>query len=103
MTAPTDRDLIQRARRGANDAFGELVTRYQTGVFNVCYRILHERGEAEDMAQETFIRAHGKLGSFDIENINEVLTREGLMGWELVSTLNVGPMRPILLFLKKKC
>ncbi|HOX71255.1 MAG: DUF4177 domain-containing protein [Dokdonella sp.] len=43
------------------------------------------------------------LGSFDIENINEVLTREGLMGWELVSTLNVGPMRPILLFLKKKC
>lgn len=43
------------------------------------------------------------LGSFDIESINEVLMREGLKGWELVSTLNVGPMRPILLFLKKKC
>jgi len=42
------------------------------------------------------------LGSFDVENINEVLAREGMKGWELVSTLNVGPMRPIYLFLKKK-
>ncbi|MGB0134327.1 DUF4177 domain-containing protein [Dokdonella sp.] len=41
------------------------------------------------------------MGSFEAEAINEVLTREGLKGWELVSTLNVGPMRPIFLFLKK--
>lgn len=67
MTAPTDRDLIIRARRGESEAFGELVTRYQTGVFNVCYRILHERGEAEDMAQETFMRAYDRLHIFDIE------------------------------------
>ena len=67
MTAPTDRDLIQRARRGANDAFGELVTRYQTGVFNVCYRMLHERGAAEDLAQETFMRAYDRLHTFDLE------------------------------------
>lgn len=67
MTAPTDRDLILRARRGESEAFGELVTRYQTGVFNVCYRMLHERGEAEDMAQETFMRAYDRLHTFDIE------------------------------------
>ncbi len=67
MTAPTDRDLIQRARRGANDAFGELVTRYQAGVFNVCYRMLHERGEAEDLTQETFMRAYDRLHTFDLE------------------------------------
>ena len=69
MTAPTDRDLIVRARRGAagSDAFGELVTRYQTGVFNVCYRLLHERGEAEDLAQETFMRAYDRLHTFDLE------------------------------------
>lgn len=41
------------------------------------------------------------MGSFDADSINEVLVREGLKGWELVSTLNVGPMRPIFLFLKK--
>lgn len=70
MNAPTDRDLILRARRGDADsaeAFGELVTRYQTSVFNVCYRILHERGEAEDLAQEVFIRAYDRIHTFDIE------------------------------------
>lgn len=67
MSAPTDRDLIQQARRGDAAAFSELVTRYQTSVFNVCYRILHERTDAEDMAQETFIRAHERLDTFDDE------------------------------------
>ena len=67
MSAPSDRDLIQRARRGDAEAFGELVTLHQTSVFNVCYRILHERAEAEDMAQETFMRAHERLNTFDDE------------------------------------
>ena len=67
MSAPSDRDLIQRARRGDAEAFGELVIRYQTSVFNVCYRILHERAEAEDMTQETFLRARERLHTFDEE------------------------------------
>ena len=40
MAEPTDRDLALRARRGDADAYGELVRRYQTSVFNVCYRLL---------------------------------------------------------------
>lgn len=67
MDAPSDRDLILNTRHGDTAAFGELVLRHQTSVFNVCYRIVHERGEAEDMTQETFIRAHDRLHSFDIE------------------------------------
>jgi RNA polymerase sigma-70 factor, ECF subfamily len=67
MNAPSDRDLILQARRGESDAFGELVKRYQISVFNVCYRILHERGEAEDLAQESFIRAYDRIHTFDIE------------------------------------
>ncbi|HET6822365.1 MAG TPA: sigma-70 family RNA polymerase sigma factor [Anaerolineales bacterium] len=67
MSAPSDRDLIQRARRGDAEAFGELVLRYQTSVFNVCYRILHERLDAEDMTQETFLRARDRLHLFDEE------------------------------------
>ena len=67
MSAPSDRDLIQRARRGDAEAFGELVTRHQTSVFNVCYRMLHERAEAEDMTQETFLRVHDRLDMFDSE------------------------------------
>ncbi len=67
MNALTDRDLILRARHGDTESFGELIMRYQTSVFNVCYRILHERGEAEDLAQETFIRAYDRIHTFDIE------------------------------------
>ena len=71
MNAPSDRDLVLQAQRGgdanAAEAFGELVTRYQTGVFNVCYRILHERSEAEDLAQESFIRGYDRIQTFDIE------------------------------------
>jgi RNA polymerase sigma-70 factor (ECF subfamily) len=67
MNAPSDRDLIQDARRGDGQAFGELIRRYQTSVFNVCYRILHERAEAEDMAQESFVRGHERLNTFDAE------------------------------------
>ena len=67
MNAPTDRDLILRARRGDPEAYGDLVSRHQTGVFNVCYRILHNRADAEDLAQETFIRALDRLHTFDLE------------------------------------
>jgi RNA polymerase sigma-70 factor (ECF subfamily) len=67
MADPTDRDLAIRARRGEAEAFGELVRRYQTAVFNVCYRLMGERREAEDAAQEGFIRAFERLDSFDAE------------------------------------
>lgn len=67
MDAPSDRDLILHARRGEAGAYGELVERHQKAVFNACYRILHDRSGAEDMAQETFLRAHARLGGFDLE------------------------------------
>ena len=67
MAASPDRELLVRARRGDRNAFGELVTCYQTGVFNVCYRLLHERDEAEDLAQETFMRAYDRLHIFDLD------------------------------------
>jgi len=65
--ASSDRDLVLRARRGDAEAFGELVRRYQTAVFNVCYRLMGERRDAEDMAQEAFIRAYARLETFDVE------------------------------------
>ncbi len=67
MDDPSDRDLILRARRGDAQAFGELVRRYQNTVFNVCYRLIGERREAEDMTQEAFLRAYARLGTFDPE------------------------------------
>jgi len=67
MEASPDRDLILRARRGDPEAFGELVRAHQAGVFNVCYRMMGERREAEDMAQEAFLRAYERIHTFDME------------------------------------
>jgi RNA polymerase sigma-70 factor (ECF subfamily) len=49
------------------EAYGELVRRYQSSVFNVCYRIFGEKRDAEDLAQETFIRAFQRLETFDLD------------------------------------
>ncbi len=65
MDETPDQTLVLRTRRGEVEAFGDLVRRYQGSVFNVCYRLLGERREAEDLAQETFIRAYRRLETFD--------------------------------------
>lgn len=63
--APDDTALARLARDGDGQAFGALVARHQQSVFNVCYRLTGERREAEDMAQEAFIRAYQRLRTFD--------------------------------------
>ncbi len=67
MDELTDRILVERSLRGDVDAYGELVRRYQTSVFNVCYRLMGERQGAEDQTQEAFLRAFRRLETFDIE------------------------------------
>lgn len=58
--------LIHASRQGDSVAYGELVRRHQQAVFSTCYRVLHNRQDAEDMTQETFVRAFGKLHTFDV-------------------------------------
>ncbi len=65
MSDASDAELVVRTRAGEVQAFGELVRRYQTAVFNVCYRLAGERREAEDMAQEAFLRAYQRLETYD--------------------------------------
>ena len=67
MPSQTDRDLVRRARQGNTEAYGELVQNYQSLVFNVCYRLMGERCEAEDITQETFLRAFKHLEQYDPE------------------------------------
>src|SRR5258708_34702426 len=67
MPDSSDRALVLRVRGGDSDAFGDLVQRYQTSVYNVCYRLLGETGAAEDQAQEAFIRAYQRLDTFDLD------------------------------------
>ena len=66
MPAP-DRDLAERIQRGEQDAFAELISLHQTSVFNVAYRFLGNVHDAEDAAQETFVRAWRFFDQFDRE------------------------------------
>jgi RNA polymerase sigma-70 factor (ECF subfamily) len=58
-------EWIRLAREGDQAAFGRLVVAYQTPVYNLAYRMLGDAGEAEEAAQETFLRAYTHLRSYD--------------------------------------
>jgi RNA polymerase sigma-70 factor (ECF subfamily) len=56
---------LEEARRGSKEAFGKLINAYQSPVFNLAYRMLGNGDEAEQAAQEAFIRAWTRLDSYD--------------------------------------
>jgi RNA polymerase sigma-70 factor (ECF subfamily) len=56
---------LDQARDGDKEAFSRLVEAYQTPVYNLAYRMLGNRGEAEEAAQETFLRAYSRLHRYD--------------------------------------
>lgn len=58
-------DWIRLAREGDDQAFANLVEAFQGPVFNLCYRMLGDPVEAEDAAQESFLRAHQNLRRYD--------------------------------------
>jgi len=59
-----DDALVERARRGDAGAYGVLVERYQDLAFRIAYIILKDKAEAEDAAQEAFIKAYYALPRF---------------------------------------
>ena len=61
-----DQELLwlEQARRGDQAAFSRLVEAYQRPVYNLCYRMLGNAPEAEDAAQETFVRMYTKLHTY---------------------------------------
>lgn len=61
MNEPSDWELVARARSGDDQAFGRLVRRYEQGVVAFCQRMVGSRGDAEDLAQDSFIRVYRYL------------------------------------------
>ena len=59
-----DAELFARAQRGSTDAYEEIVQRYQQLAFRTAYVITGSAAEAEDAAQEAFVKAYRGLGSF---------------------------------------
>ena len=58
-------EWLVRARKGDDEAFARLVELYQKPVYNLCYRMLGNPGDAEDAAQESFLRAYKNLRRYD--------------------------------------
>ena len=56
---------VQKARRGDKDAFRDLVDSHARGVFRLAFRMTGNTVDAEDMAQETFLKAWKQMDKFD--------------------------------------
>jgi RNA polymerase sigma-70 factor, ECF subfamily len=63
-----DELLIKAFQRGEKSAFDQLVIRHKDRIFNLCYRFLGEYEDANDSAQEAFVKAYGSLKTFRFES-----------------------------------
>ena len=63
----TDAELVTDALRGAQEAFREIVTRFERPVYSLIVRMVQDPGTAEDLAQEVFIKAFRRLDTYDGE------------------------------------
>ena len=59
-----EKQLIQQAAGGDSESFAQLVLRYQTQVYNLALRMVGNDADAQDLAQEAFVRAWRALASF---------------------------------------
>jgi RNA polymerase sigma-70 factor (ECF subfamily) len=59
-----DREAIEACRQGEREAFDRLVERYQRDVYRLCYRYVNNHQDANDMAQEAFLKAYRALSKF---------------------------------------
>jgi len=64
MDSPSDAELVQEVRNGSRRAFTELMRRYQQRVYWTARRLIGNHDDAEDIAQETFVKAYLSLGDF---------------------------------------
>ncbi len=80
-SVPSDGDLVRLARAGSGHGFEMLVRRYQGLVVARAYAVLRDRAEAEDAAQETFLRAFRSLG--------QLRDPEAFAPWLLQTVFNV--------------
>ena len=59
-----DNDIISRVLKGEQNAYAELVSRYQAYVFTLTLRIIKSREDAEEVAQDVFVKAYRSLADF---------------------------------------
>jgi RNA polymerase sigma-70 factor (ECF subfamily) len=65
MDASESAAVLARARQGDGEAFRDLVERHSRSVFRLAYRMTGNQQDAEDVVQESFLRAYRQLGRFE--------------------------------------
>ena len=60
----TEQELVEQAKRGDTSAFGELVNRYERNIYRLARHITQNEDDAEDVLQETFLKAFANLDQF---------------------------------------
>jgi len=58
-------DILEQVHKGSQEAFTQLVETYERPVYNLCFRMLADATEAEDAAQETFLRVYKNIKRYD--------------------------------------
>ena len=66
--SPTERQVIEKAAKGDRMAFHRLVMEHSHAMFRLAWRLSGEEGAAEDIVQESFIKAWNKIGEFRMES-----------------------------------
>lgn len=64
MTQNTDQDYIEQIRAGNVNAYAMLVTKYKAMTFTLALRVVGNREDAEEVAQDTFVKAYKALDTF---------------------------------------
>lgn len=67
LASATDQEIVALAREGREAAYRELIRRYERPVFSLVLRMVRDRQLAEDLAQETFIKALNAIASYKPE------------------------------------
>jgi len=64
LSNATDQEVVEAARAGREDAYRELLRRYQRPVFSLIYRMVRDRELAEDLAQDTFVKVLNAIDTY---------------------------------------
>jgi RNA polymerase sigma-70 factor (ECF subfamily) len=74
--------LVRRCIAGDAGAWEEIVQRYNRRIYNICYRFAGSADDAQDLAQEVFVKMYRTLGSYDVQ-------RGAFMTWVTTMTRNL--------------
>jgi RNA polymerase sigma-70 factor (ECF subfamily) len=100
-----EKELVQQSKEGNEQAFGFLVKKYETKVFNLAWSLTRDRETADDLAQEAFIKAYVALPKFQFKSefrtwlyritvnlVKDYLRKKGKMRKMLVEKMKETPL-----------